>query len=91
MSIKSLIKNFSIDTLKDFFREKIYTFSIEEENYEYLFEDKLDILNNYEDILKIGEANLENSDEIIVIAAKTLAPLTNKTGKKDNMKLQRKF
>ncbi|GAB6161044.1 hypothetical protein JCM12298_02030 [Desulfothermus naphthae] len=91
MSIKSLIENFSIDTLKDFFREKIYTFSIEEENYEYLFENNFNILNNYEDILKIGEANLENSDEIIVIAAKTLAPLTNKTGKKRQYEIAKKI
>ena len=91
MSINSLIENFSIDTLKDFFREKIYTFSIEEENYEYLFENNFNILNNYEDILKIGEANLENSDEIIVIAAKTLAPLTNKTGKKRQYEIAKKI
>jgi len=30
----------------------------------------------------LGEADLENADDLLVLTAKTLAPLTDKTGKK---------
>ena len=40
-----------------------------------IFDENDYINNNFEDITKIGEADLTNSDDLIVIIAKTLAPL----------------
>jgi hypothetical protein len=85
-TLNNLITNFSVDTLKLFFRQKISSFKSDEENYEYLFED-----NDYEDITKIGEADLKNSDDLLIISAKTLAPLTNKTGKKRQFEIAKKI
>ncbi len=90
-TLNNLIANFSADTLKQFFRQKISTFKPEEEDYEYLFEDNENIIDNYEDIVKIGEADLINSDDLLVITAKTLAPLTNRTGKKRQFEIAKKI
>ena len=49
------------------------------------------ITDNYEDIVKIGEADLTNSDDLLVITAKTLTPLTNRTGKKRQFDLTKKI
>jgi hypothetical protein len=48
MLLDKLINNFSVDTLQDFFREKISTFKSSEDNFDYLFEGNDEILNNYE-------------------------------------------
>ena len=90
-TLDNLITGFSVDKLKQFFRQKINTFKPDEEDYEYLFEDNENISDNYEDIVKIGEADLINSDDLLVITAKTLAPLTNKTGKKRQFEIAKKI
>ncbi len=77
MAISTLIENFSVSILKDFFRERINSFKPDEENYEYLFGENEYINESYKDIVKIGEADLTNSDDLIVITAKTLVQLTN--------------
>ena len=48
MEINSLIENFSIDTLKNFFRAKLRTFKPDNETYEYLFEDNNYINDHYQ-------------------------------------------
>ena len=90
-TLNNLITGFSVDKLKQFFRQKISTFKPDEGNYEYLFEDNETITDNYEDIIKIGEADLTNSDDLIAITAKTLAPLTNRTGKKRQFEIAKKI
>ncbi len=90
-TLNNLITGFSVDKLKQFFRQKISTFKPDEGNYEYLFEDNENITDNYEDIIKIGEADLTNSDDLIAITAKTLAPLTNRTGKKRQFEIAKKI
>ncbi len=91
MAISTLIENFSVSTLKDFFRKRINTFKPDEENYEYLF-NKNDYINeNYKDIIKIGEADLTNTDDILVFTAKTLTKLTDRTGKKRQFEIAKKI
>lgn len=87
-TLHNLIEYFSIDLLQQFFRENIRTFRTDEENYEYLFDGNEDINKKYTDISKIGEADISNSDDLLVITAKTFAPLTNKTGKKQQFDLK---
>ena len=54
MAISTLIENFWVNALKDFFRERINSFKPDEENYDYLF-DENDLINkNYNNIVKIG-------------------------------------
>jgi len=89
--LDNLIADFSVDNLKQFFRQRISSFKPDEEDYEYLFEDKEDITDNYKNIVKIGKADLTNSDDLLVITTKTLAPLTDKTGKKKQFEIARKI
>ena len=88
---RGLITNFSVENLKQFFRQKISTFKPAQEDYGYLFEDNKDITVHYKDIIKIGEADLLKSDDLLVITAKTLAPLTNRTGKKRQFNIAKKI
>lgn len=91
MPIKTIIENFSVTNIKDFFREEITTFKPDEENYEYLFDENENISENYEDIKKIGEADLTNSDDILVITAKSVSPITTRTGKKRQYEISKKI
>ncbi|MCD6355028.1 MAG: transposase [Prolixibacteraceae bacterium] len=91
MGINDLIENFSVNALKDFFRERISSFKPDEEYYEYLFNENDYINENYKDIVKIGEADLSNSDDLLVLTAKTLVPLTNRTGKKRQYEIAKKI
>ena len=91
MTIKTLVENFSVTNLKDFFRAEITTFKPDDDNYEYLFNENSDITNNYKDIVKIGEANLINSDDIFVITANTLTPLSDRIGKKRQYEIAKKI
>ena len=91
MTIDSLIKNFSIEVLKDFLREKIYTFKEIEGDYEFLFENNENVVDNFSDILKIGEADLSDSDDLIVITARTFKQLTDKSGKKQQYEIAKKI
>jgi len=89
MPLKTLIENFSVTNLKDVFREKIAAFKPYDENYEYLFDEQ--ITDNYEDIKKIGEADLTNTDDILIITAKTLNQLTTRTEKKRQYEIAKKI
>lgn len=81
-NINNLITDFSVEQLRQFFRGKIAKFKPIEESYDFLFEDKEEILDNFTEIIKIGEAELNNNDDLLVITAKTNKKLTNRTGKK---------
>ncbi len=91
MAISTLIENFSVNALKDFFRERINSFKPDEENYDYLFDENDYINENYEDITKIGEADLTNTDDLLIFTAKTLTPLTDRTGKKGQFEIAKKI
>ncbi|MBI9039508.1 MAG: hypothetical protein JEY97_15365, partial [Bacteroidales bacterium] len=89
--LNNLIADFSIERLEQFFRQKINTFKPLEEDCEYLFDDNISKINNFEDIKKIGEADLLNSSDLIVIAAKTIKQLTDRTGKKKQFEIAKKI
>ncbi len=91
MNIEQLIDSFSIETLEQFFRQKLSSFRSDNEDYMYLFDDDDEINDKYEDIAKLGEADLDNTDNLIVIAAKSLFPLTTKTGKKRQFEIAKKI
>lgn len=56
--IDNLIIEFSVEQLRQFFRKKISNFKPKDENYDFLFEDKKEISDNFTDITNIGEAVL---------------------------------
>ena len=89
--LNNLITDFSTENLIQFFRQNINTFKPENENFEYLFEDNESIIENFQDIEKIGEADINNSDDLLVITAKTLSPLTDRTGKKRQFDIAKKY
>jgi adenine-specific DNA-methyltransferase len=87
MHIDNLIFNFSQKNLIQYLRSKISTFKPDEEDLSHLFEDE--VFEKYESIEKIGEANL-NGDELLVILSKTADSLTEKSGKKNQYEIAKK-
>ena len=75
----TLIEDFSPSNLISFLRNQINTFKPENDDFDHLFTD--DIFDKYESIIKVGEAQI-NGDDLIVIVSKTTDPLTERSGKK---------
>jgi len=90
-TLHNLIEQFTTDLLQQFFREKINTFKPVEDNVDYIFEDNDLIKEKYTDIYKRGEADITNSNDLLVISVKTLVPLTDKTGKKQQFDIAKKI
>ena len=82
--INSLIEDFSTTNLIAFLRASIPSFKPDDDDLDHLFQD--DIYDKYESIVKIGEAEIDK-DELIVIASKTNEPLTERTGKKNQYEI----
>ncbi|MBD3638051.1 MAG: hypothetical protein HUJ25_11920, partial [Crocinitomicaceae bacterium] len=86
--IQTLIDDFSTDNLIAFLRANIPSFKPDEEELDHLFPEE--IYDKYESIEKIGLAEIEN-DELIVIVSKTTDPLTERTGKKNQYEIAKKI
>jgi hypothetical protein len=84
----NLIENFSTDNLQSFFRQKLRSFRSEREDYSYLFDGNTE--EKYTDIYKLGEAELKDSDELLVFSAQTQSSLTYKTGKRQQFEMAKK-
>lgn len=82
--INSLIKDFSTTNLIAFLRASIPSFKPDDDDLDHLFPE--DIYDKYVSIVKIGEAEIDK-DELIVIASKTNEPLTERTGKKNQYEI----
>jgi hypothetical protein len=82
--INSLIEDFSTNNLIAFLRASIPSFKPDDDELDHLFPE--DIYDKYESIIKIGEAEIDK-DELIVIASKTNEPLTERTGKKSQYEI----
>ena len=82
--INSLIEDFSTTNLIAFLRASISSFKPDDDGLDHLFPE--DIYDKYESIIKIGEAEIDK-DELIVIASKTNEPLTERTGKKNQYEI----
>lgn len=77
--LNALIKNFSIENLTTFLRAAIPSFKSSNDDFDYIFD-------KYESIVKIGEAEI-NKEDLIVIASKTTESLTERTGKKNQYEI----
>lgn len=85
-TLKKLINDFSIQNLNLFLRKVLEgkNFKPSNDDLDHLF--KEDIYDKYESIIKIGKAEIDK-DELIVIASKTNEPLTERTGKKNQYEI----
>jgi len=82
--INSLIEDFSTTNLIAFLRASIPSYKPDDDDLDHLFQE--DVYDKYESIIKIGEAEIDK-DELIVIASKTNEPLTERTGKKNQYEI----
>ncbi len=87
-AITTLIEDFSTENLQAFLRTAIPSFKPDEEAFDHLFPEE--IYQKYEAILKAGEAQI-GKDDLIVIAAQTYEPLTERTGKKKQYDIAKKI
>ncbi|WP_445957614.1 Eco57I restriction-modification methylase domain-containing protein [Yeosuana sp.] len=88
--LTNLINKFSNTNLIAFLREnnKIPSLKMLSENLDYLFQEE--VFDKYESIEKIGEATI-NKDDLIIIAAETSEPITERTGKKNQYEIAKKI
>ncbi len=81
-ALVNLIQSFSIENLQHFFRQKLSSFSEDYVDYSYLFENKPEVFENYDDIQKVGEGKISLLNEILVFAAHSKKELTSRSSKK---------
>lgn len=86
--LQTLISDFSIDNLKNFFRNTNESFTPANDDYSRF---KDDTHLNLSQIQRIGEIDFNDAERLIIIAAKNEKELTTKTGKKQQYELARKI
>lgn len=82
--INSIIEDFSNTNLIAFLRASIPSFKPDDDELDHLFQE--DNYEKYESITKIGEAKIDK-DDLIIIVSKTIEPLTQRTGKKNQYEI----
>lgn len=78
----NLINNFSVKTATDFFFHKFDSFSEDLVDLSYLLKDE-----NFSLLEKIGEAKLENAEDIIMFTCKSEFDLTERSSKKSQYEI----
>ncbi len=78
----NLINNFSVKTATDFFFHKFDSFSEDLDDLSYLLKDE-----NFSLLEKIGEAKLENAEDIIMFICKSEFDLTERSSKKSQYEI----
>ncbi|MBW1616462.1 MAG: Eco57I restriction-modification methylase domain-containing protein [Deltaproteobacteria bacterium] len=82
-----LISECSIKNLQGFFINKIASFKPRTEDYQWLFQEKHKISEYCDNIKKIGEAELEDNEDLIVIAVQMLCDLSERSSKKKQFEI----
>ncbi|WP_126414815.1 Eco57I restriction-modification methylase domain-containing protein [Weeksella virosa] len=80
-----LIQTFSIKILADFFKKAISSFKNEEEDLDYIIEDKN--FEQFSELTRIGNVEFKNSDELIVFACKYNGILSERSSKKKQFEI----
>src|SRR5690554_6557782 len=86
-AIEKLITNFSNQHLKDFFFNKIGSFSPDAD----LFNNILDEESNFKHPEKIGHAELEDSNELLIFTCAYKGELTQRSAKKRQFEIAKKI
>ncbi|HLS31434.1 MAG TPA: hypothetical protein VK021_11300, partial [Flavobacteriaceae bacterium] len=77
-AVEKLITNFSDQHLKDFFFNKIHSFEPDTDVFHNILKEE----SQFDHPIKIGQAELENSDELLVFVCKSYRELTARSAKK---------
>jgi hypothetical protein len=86
--IDKLISNVSNHIINDFFRKKISAYRSEEEDLEHLLGDQeSEVFSN---LMKLGEAEYLNSDELLVFSCKYIGELSERNSKKRQFEIAKK-
>jgi len=86
--IEQLVQNISNDNIRDFFKRKLPSFTPETEELDYLLPDNG--YENFSDLVKLGSAEYDNSDELMVFSCKYQGELTQRTSKKKQFEVAKK-
>ena len=86
--LENLTRQFNLQDLQAFFRQKLPSFRPETESYDYLFDDR--IFEKYQNIQKLGEA-VADMDDLLVITAQTTEVLTERSSKKRQYEIAKKI
>jgi len=84
--IHHLIQNFSNQALRDFFKRKIPQFSPDEETFDHMIEE----YGQFSQLTKLGAAEYENTDELLVFSCKYEGELTQRSSKKKQFEIAKK-
>ncbi len=85
--LDTLISDISNKTAKDFFFKKISSFQRDNDIFYDIVKDE----SRFEDPVKIGEAELKNSDELLVFTCKYRGKLTSRSAKKRQFEIAKKI
>jgi hypothetical protein len=86
--LQNLIAHFANETLQDFFKRKIPSFSPEEEELDHVIPE-----NGYEafsNLKKLGGAEYQNTDELLVFSCKYEGELSQRSSKKKQFEIAKK-
>src|SRR5690625_5070031 len=84
--IDTLISNFSIAQAQEFFFQNISSFESDEDT----FYDIVDGDSRFDDPIKIGQASLADSDELLVFVCKSNQELTARSARKKQFDIAKK-
>jgi len=86
-SIDNLINHFSNDEINLFFQKKIHSFKPEKD----VFTNVVNDASSYSTPVKIGQANLEGSEELLVFTCEYKKELTDRSAKKQQFEIAKKI
>ncbi len=87
--LDQLISQVSEPHILDFFRRNIPTFRPETEEFDYLL--KEEEFHRFSELKKLGEADLGNSEDLLVFSCKVLEELSEKSARKKQFDIAKKI
>lgn len=89
--INKLIVDFNLNTLDNFLQEKNRSYKPDPVDYTYYFESNADVMNNFSDIQKRGDADVDDFGSLAVITAESKSSLSERSGKKIQFEIAKKI
>lgn len=89
--INKLIEDFNLNTLDNFLQEKNRSYKPDPVDYSYYFESNADMMNNFSDIQKRGDADVDDFGSLAVITAESKSSLSERSGKKTQFEIAKKI
>lgn len=89
--INKLIEDFNLNTLDNFLQEKNRSYKPDPVDYTYYFESNADVMNNFSDIQKRGDADVDDFGSLAVITAESKSSLSERSGKKIQFEIAKKI